>query len=188
MPSYETQLRVGRDTLTVVVTVDTRLKTTARWMLRGKALTLRVPPKMTQTQIDTILADITPRIARQRRRARRQNDTNLNERAQFLNNTYFNNELSWNTIRWVSNMERRLGSFTTGGTTDGDIRISERVREWPPYVLDYILCHEMTHRLHPNHSAEFWAYLAHFPHTERALGFLEGIAYAEGGDPEALID
>jgi predicted metal-dependent hydrolase len=85
-------------------------------------------------------------------------------------------------------MERRLGSFTTGGTTDGDIRISERIRNWPAYVVDYILAHEMCHRKYPNHSEEFWAYLSQYPYVERALGFLEGIAHTEGTDPDTMLE
>ncbi|MEP7286880.1 MAG: M48 family metallopeptidase [Chloroflexota bacterium] len=188
MPSYETQVRVGRETLTVIVAVDSRLRKTARWTLHDKTITLRVPASMTRVQTDQMIADITPRIAKQRKRATRQTAVDLMARAMAINHAYFNDELSWHSIRWVTNMDRRLGSFTTGGTTDGDIRISERIRQWPAYVVDYVLAHEICHRKYPNHSAEFWSYLSHYPHVERALGFLDGIAHAEGIDPETLMD
>jgi predicted metal-dependent hydrolase len=188
MQSYQTEVKAGREKLLINVQVDTRLRRTARWVLREKTITLRVPANMSQKQVDQIIEDIVPRIARQRRRARRQTDINLMERATAINKEYFNNELTWHSIRWVNNMERRLGSFTTGGTTDGDIRISERIRKWPAYVIDYILAHEMCHRKYPNHSEEFWMYLSQYPQTERALGFLDGISYAEGTDPDTLMD
>src|SRR5258706_14282304 len=124
MPLYETKVKAGRELLAVKVEVDPRLRTTARWMLRDDTISLRVPRHMNQTQIDEIIAEITPRIARQRKRARRQTDVNLMERAIALNAAYFGGELSWHSIRWVNNMDQRLGSFTTGGSTDGDIRIS----------------------------------------------------------------
>ena len=84
-------------------------------------------------------------------------------------------------------MTRRLGSCTSGGSTDGDIRISERIRGWPGYVVDYIIAHELAHRRFPNHSDDFWAYLARYPHAERARGFIEGIAFAEQVEPDSLL-
>jgi predicted metal-dependent hydrolase len=188
MPLYETQVKAGRETLLVKVEADARLRKTARWMLRGDTISLRVPIHMKQAEIEKLIADIAPRIARQRKRARRQTDVNLMERAAALNEQYFGGELNWHSIRWVNNMEHRLGSCTTGGSTDGDIRISERIRKWPEYVVDYILAHEISHRKYPNHSQSFWDYLARYPHTQKALGFLEGIAFAEGRDPETMMD
>jgi len=128
MAHFQTQIKAGRETLKLAVEVDKRLRTTARWVLHGDTITLRVPTTMTRDQINQIIEDIAPRIARQRKRAVKQSDTGLTDRAQVLNTQYFNNELTWHSIRWVKNMDRRLGSCTTGGTTDGDIRISERNR------------------------------------------------------------
>jgi len=185
---YQQQINIGAMALTVSVEPDNRLRASARWSLHGETVRLRVPRSMTRPQIDKLIADILPRIERQRKRARKQSDVNLMARAADLNRQYFNGELAWHSIRWVSNMRHRLGSCTTGGATDGDIRISERIRNWPQYVVDYILAHEMCHRKHPNHSPDFWDYLAHYPYTDRARGFIEGIAYAEGADPDALLE
>jgi hypothetical protein len=78
-------------------------------------------------------------------------------------------------------MSQRLGSCTNGGPTDGHIRISDRIREWPDWVIDYVVAHELAHRLFPNHSAEFWATLVRaYPLTERARGFIEGVAFSHG--------
>ncbi|MCD4685695.1 MAG: M48 family metallopeptidase, partial [Anaerolineae bacterium] len=137
--------------------------------------------------LEMLLDDVVTRVLKQRKRARKQNDDDLAARADAINQRYFDGDLRWHTIRWVSNMQHRLGSCTEGGSTDGDIRISDRIRNWPRYVVDYIIAHELAHRKYPNHSAAFWAYLAQYPHTERARGFIEGVAYAEGSDPEALI-
>jgi predicted metal-dependent hydrolase len=106
-------------------------------------------------------------------------DDYLAERANRLNERYFGGQLSWNSIRWVSNMRRRLGSCTNGGPTDGDIRISDRIRGWPEWVIDYVVAHEIVHRTHPNHSRAFWEMLSAYPRTERARGFIEGVSFAE---------
>ncbi len=188
MPAYQTELKAGSEKLIINVEPDPRLRSSARWTLRQNVITLRVPRQMTRAQIEQLIQDIAPRIARQRQRAHRQADVNLTERANQINREYFDGELHWHTIRWVKNMNRRLGSCTTGGTTDGDIRISERIRGWPDYVVNYILAHEICHRKYPNHSEEFWQYLDRYPYVEKALGFIEGIAHAQGSDPDELLD
>src|SRR5260221_1488199 len=141
MTRHQTTLTIGQEPLGVVVTVDARLSKTSRWVLKDDTLHLRVPPHLTQKAITQLLTDLVPRMTSQRKRATRQSDTWLMNRARELNNQYFDGELAWHSIRWVANMKRRLGSCTTGGATDGDIRISERIRRWPVYVVDYILAH-----------------------------------------------
>jgi predicted metal-dependent hydrolase len=188
MPVYQTQVKAGKEILSLTVEADARLRRSARWVLRGQNIVVRVPVRMKQKEIEALVAQITPRIVRQRKRATRQSDINLMERADLLNRTYFDSELSWHSIRWVDNMQHRLGSFTTGGTTDGDIRLSVQIRNWPDYVVNYILAHEICHRKFPNHSPEFWEYLARYPFTDKALGFIEGIAHAGGIDPNTLMD
>ena len=181
------QVPDGSQTLTVQVTRDQRLRSTVRWTLAGDTIQVRVPPQLPADRLESMLDEIVTRVLKQRTRARRLNDDDLEQRARQINRRYFDGELSWHTIRWVSNMAHRLGSCTSGGATDGDIRLSDRIRHWPAYVLDYVLAHELAHRKYPNHSADFWAYLARYPHTERARGFIEGIAYAQGDDPDSLI-
>jgi len=74
-----------------------------------------------------------------------------------------------------------LGSCSNGGTTDGHIRISEKIKRWPQWVVDYVIAHEMVHRLHPDHSVDFWHTLKEgYPLTERARGFIRGVGFAEG--------
>ena len=177
----------GPYTLAVELQHDRRLRKSARWTLSEQTLRVRVPAHTTDSQVEQLLDDIITRVLRQRASARRRGDAELERRAQAINREFFDGELRWHTIRWVGNMRQRLGSCTTGGTTDGDIRISERIKLWPDYVVDYVIAHELAHRKYPNHSPDFWAYLARFPHMERARGFIDGIAFAQGDDPDALI-
>jgi predicted metal-dependent hydrolase len=53
--------------------------------------------------------------------------------------------------------------------------------EMPSWVLDYVLLHELAHLLVPGHGAKFWALLEPYGRTERARGYLEGVAAAEEG-------
>lgn len=181
------QVKDGPHTLTVEITRDRRLQKSVRWTVSADTVQVRAPVHLETSQLDRMVDDIIARVLKTRASARRRNDNDLETRARRLNRTCFDNELSWHTIRWVNNMQRRLGSCTTGGTTDGDIRISDRIKQWPDYVIDYVVAHELAHRKHPNHSPAFWEYLARYPYHERARGFIDGIAFAQGEDPDSLL-
>ena len=184
---FQRHVSDGDVILTVDATQDKRLRKSVRWTLKQETIQVRFPARIDAVELDQLLDDIIQRVIKQRKRAHKQNDDDLDRRAHTINGRYFKGELRWHTIRWVGNMSRRLGSCTEGGTTDGDIRISDRIKQWPDYVVDYIIAHELAHRKYPNHSRAFWDYLARFPYTDRARGFIDGIAYAEGDDPDTLI-
>ncbi len=168
--------------ITVHVCHDRRLKKSARWQRRPDgSILLRVPYRTPSHQIDRMLRDIERQLNEQQRQVARRTDADLQVRAEHINQKHFAGEIRWTAIRWVENMRHRLGSCTHGGPTDGHIRISERIRNWPPWVIDYVIAHELAHRVHPNHSPEFWAYLsAAYPLTERARGFVQGVGFAQG--------
>ena len=79
------------------------------------------------------------------------------------------------SIRWVGNQEQRWGSCTP---TDGTIRLSDRLVGFPPWVIDYVIVHELAHLVEPSHGAAFWALVNRYPRTERARGYLQ--AKSEG--------
>jgi predicted metal-dependent hydrolase len=167
--------------VTVFVRRDKRLKKSARWVReRDGSLVLRVPERISRKHLTRLLEDVAGKLARQQQRSARRTDADLQARAEHINRTYFRGEIEWQAIRWVSNMQKRLASCTNGGPTDGHIRVSDRIREWPEWVVDYIIAHELAHRIYPNHSREFWDYLAAaYPLTERARGFIQGVGFAQ---------
>ena len=48
----------------------------------------------------------------------------------------------------------------------------------PPWVVDYVLVHELAHLIVPGHGADFWKLVGNYPKAERARGYLEGVAAA----------
>ena len=168
--------------ITVFVRRDKRLKKSSRWQWQADgSILLRVPYRFPKRQIPDLLKQITQRLDKRAQQARRRSDSDLQARAKHINKKYFGGQIEWKAIRWVANMNHRLGSCTNGGSTDGHIRISDKIKNWPQWVIDYVIAHELVHRLHSDHSKDFWATLTEgYPKTERARGFIEGIGFAEG--------
>jgi predicted metal-dependent hydrolase len=108
---------------------------------------------------------------------RRPSDKQLRERAADLSLRYLGGLAKPVSIAWVTNQSSRWGSCTPA---EGTIRISARVKGMPPWVLDYVILHELTHLLEPGHGRAFWLLLESYPRTERARGYLEGVAAMVG--------
>lgn len=169
---------------------DRRLTKTWRWeRLPDGSVMLRVPRRLAKSNIGKLLEQITSQIDKANTFHAKRDDKSLHKRAAQVNKKYFKGKIQWNAIRWVSNMQSRLGSCTRGGSTDGQIRISEKIKPWPDWVVDYVIAHELMHRKHPNHSAAFWNELkAAYPLTERARGFIHGVSFASGQLAQEDID
>lgn len=84
------------------------------------------------------------------------------------------------SIRWVDNQEWRWGSCTP---EDRTIRISTRLASYPPWVVDYVVVHELAHLVIGGHGRDFWELVNRYPKAERARGFL--IAKGLDGEDEA---
>lgn len=93
------------------------------------------------------------------------------------------------SVRWSTTQRKRWGSCSIEART---IRVSSRLGDWPSWVLDYVLVHELAHLVEPNHSAAFHALVARYPLAERATGFLIAKSFGEDADddtgPEHLDD
>lgn len=79
------------------------------------------------------------------------------------------------SVNWVDNQRRRWGSCTIA---TGTIRLSRQLQQLPDWVVDYVLLHELTHLVEPDHTDRFWQLVAAFPRTQEAKGYLTGWADA----------
>ncbi|PSK97389.1 hypothetical protein CLV63_108107 [Murinocardiopsis flavida] len=120
---------------------------------------------------------------RAREERRRPSDDALRMRALELAERYLDAAVRPDSVRWVDNQHTRWGSCTP---EDGSIRLSRRLSGMPSWVVDYVLLHELTHLIEPNHGPAFWDLVTRFPKAERARGYLEGVSaaprLAAGGD------
>jgi predicted metal-dependent hydrolase len=115
-------------------------------------------------------------VATIRRKEASLSDEELTERAVELSRHWLDGRAEPASVRWVSNQAKRWGSCSSHDRT---IRLSDRLQGMPPWVVDYVLLHELAHLIEANHGPQFHALLADFPHTERAQGFLEGVSWQQ---------
>lgn len=154
-----------------------RRRTVSAYREGGRTVVL-IPARFSKAEERRWVTEMVARLdARELRRERgpRRSDTALLARARKLSVTYLDSRAEPVSVRWVGNMTTRWGSCTPA---DGTIRLSSRLREMPTWVLDYVVVHELVHLLVPGHGTQFWDLVNRYPRTERARGYLEGVAAA----------
>jgi predicted metal-dependent hydrolase len=124
--------------------------------------------------IDTMLQRLAATESR-----RRPSDEKLLARARGLSRRYLDGRAEPSTVRWSTDQMTRWGSCTPA---DASIRVSDRLKGVPLWVLDYVLVHELAHLLVVDHGPAFWALVERYPRAERARGFLDGVTHASGAE------
>jgi predicted metal-dependent hydrolase len=135
---------------------------------------------MTRAEEQHWVAEMLARLQRSETRRRspaRSSDAALLARCRLLASRHLRGRAEPTSVRWVPPMRTRWASCTPA---DGTIRVSDRLRDVPSWVLDYVLVHELAHLLVPGHGPDFWAIVRSYPKTERAIGYLEGLSAAAG--------
>lgn len=151
-----------------IIASPRRRKSVQARLVEGR-IQVRVPAAMNPAEREEAVARVVASLRRKLRSG--DTDAQLRERASRLNTQYLEGRARADSVRWVSNQNHRWGSCTV---STGDIRISDRLRDVPPYVLDAVLIHELVHTFIPGgHSAEFYRWADRAPRAERARGFLE---------------
>lgn len=140
----------------------------------GSTTVVCIPARFSRAEEEAWVERMLARLAAQDQR-RRPGDADLARRAAELSARYLDGRAVPASVRWAGNQRLRWGSTTPA---DGTVRISTRVRGMPGWVLDYVLLHELAHLVEPGHGPAFWALLEGYPRTERARGYLEGVAAA----------
>ena len=154
----------------------------------GDTIIVLLPARTTKADearlVSEMVERITAREARLAVRGPKASDAALAARAAELSRAHLEGRAEPLTVRWVTNMEHRWGSCTPA---ERSIRLSNRLQAMPQWVIDYVLVHELAHLLEGGHGPRFWAWVDRYPKTERARGFLEGVALARQlpGEPSS---
>ena len=168
----------------IVVRRSTKRRKTISAFHEGDTLVVAIPASLTKAQEREWVTKMAQKMAT-REIKKRPSDETLLQRALELSKTYFHNKAIPNSVRWVSNQESRWGSCSV---QDKAIRISDRAKGMPEYVLDYLLLHELAHLLHAGHGPQFWALLKDYKYLEKAKGFLEGAHHAAKNNLPPMAD
>jgi len=157
-----------------------RRKSTVTAYRDGDTLIVLIPAGMSRAEEKHWVAEMERKLRRKEsRRASpaRESDAALMARCAQLSARYLDQSALPRSVRWVPPMRTRWASCTP---TDATIRVSERLRNVPSWVLDYVLVHELAHLRVAGHDARFWSLVRSYPKTERAIGYLEGLSAAAG--------
>jgi predicted metal-dependent hydrolase len=164
----------------LVVIRSRRRKKTISGEIKDGQLVIRAPANLSQAELQPHIDSLRKKLSRKAKRHRApRSDDDLERMAGELNREYFEGRLRWRSIRFVGNQRKRFGSCTPA---TGDIRLSDRLRPMPLWVLRYVLVHELAHLVEANHGPAFWALVNRYPLTERARGYLMAAGLEELSD------
>ena len=154
-----------------------------------------VPSRLRSAERDAVVDELVQRLLR-RAPMHHSDDRALEERSKQLADRYLDGVRA-TSIRWVGNQRKRWGSCNPG---TGHIRISDRLRPVPSWVLDAVLVHELAHLVEASHSRRFRALTNRYPRMAEADTFLHGFTIGlesgsrapawtqEGSDDESCED
>jgi predicted metal-dependent hydrolase len=145
-----------------------RRKKTITAEIVGDALIIVVPERMSRAEEQEWVTRMAQRMSERRRRDRLNAEGELERKAAELADRFLDG-IRPKDIGWVTNQRSRWGSCSPD---DGVIRISVGVADYPPWVRDYVIVHELAHLVVADHSDSFWDLVNRYPMTERARGFL----------------
>lgn len=149
-----------------VIRSERRVKTVSARIIDG-VIRVRIPAWMSKADEEKFVNDVVQKIEQERR----SHAVDLEARARRLADEY---ELPYpDSIKWSKTQQQRWGSCSVHS---GNIRISNRLVDVPPWVLDHVIIHELVHLVVPDHSPAFHELLNRHPLSERALGYLMAVS------------
>jgi predicted metal-dependent hydrolase len=168
----------------IIVIRSTRRKKNISAYRQGGRIVVSIPARMSKADERAMVPEMVAKIRAQEAAATMSEERLFSRVDELLTELAPEISLRPSSINWRG-MRERWGSCTS---TDRTIRISDRLKGAPDYVLDYVLFHEAIHLQFFDHGAEFKALLSRFPLEAQAEAYLSGYEAAENAltAPEAL--
>lgn len=157
---------------------ERRRRTVAAYR-EGERIVVLIPSQFSRAEESAWVDKMLARLEAKDRRSVKSDDALMTRAAQLAARYFPDYGLAAlpRGVRWVTNQRGRWGSCSPDDRT---IRLSDRLRDMPTWVSDYVLVHELAHLIEANHSIMFWDLVGRYPRTERARGFLEGFSMVAG--------
>ena len=149
-----------------VIRSERRVKTVSARIVEG-VIRVRIPAWMSEADEHKFVKDVVERIEQERR----SHAIDLDARAAMLAERF--GLPTPESIRWSKTQRQRWGSCSVHS---GHIRISDRLVDVPPWVLDHVIVHELAHLEVADHSPAFAALVNANPLAERATGYLMAVS------------
>lgn len=146
-----------------------RRRKTVEAVKDGNRVVVRLPATLTRAETRRWVREMVERIEESERVRRLNEKRQLWRRATELHERYFGGRPALRSIHYVANHRDRYGSCTPDDRT---IRLSHCLAEFPDWVRDYVIVHELAHLRVPDHSPWFWKLVSRYPLAERARGYL----------------
>lgn len=155
--------------LKVEVVRSPRRSKTIEATKEGNKVVVRLPATMTKAETRKWVREMVKRIEQTEHVNRLNEKRELERRARELHERYFHGRPALKSIKYVANQRDRYGSCTP---VDSTIRLSHVLADFPDWVRDYVIVHELAHLRAPDHSSYFWSLVRRYPQAERARGYL----------------
>ena len=183
-PTLEDETLPGISEGEIIVIRSKRRKKNISAYRQGGRIVVSIPARMSKADERAMVPEMVAKIRAQEAAATMSEESLAKRIGELLSE--FAPEITSRpaSVNWRA-MRERWGSCTG---IDRSIRISDRLKGAPDYVLDYVLFHEAIHLDIFDHGADFNAMLARFPQEELAEAYLAGYEAAENAlaAPEAL--
>lgn len=154
-----------------------RRRRTVSARVEGERIVVLMPSGLSDRQERRHVEDLVAGLRRRRHREELDGD-DLRPRAALLASAYLPEhpdvEVRCRSVRWVGNQQTRWGSCTP---SSGTIRITDRLRGAPVWVVDAVLLHELAHLVERGHGPAFRALVDRYPRYAEAQAFLAGVAW-----------
>jgi len=160
-----------QSSLPVEIVRSRRRRKTVQATIVDGVIRVQAPASMSKRELDEHVSYLVARLERRYR----SESVDLEARALRLSKRFALPKAT--SVVWAD-QRSQWGSCTT---STGEIRISNRLAAYPPWILDYVLVHELAHLVEANHSPAFHALVAKYPLAERARGFLMAISFGDTG-------
>jgi predicted metal-dependent hydrolase len=168
----------------IIVIRSTRRKKNISAYRQGGRIVVSIPARMSKADERAMVPEMVAKIRAQEAAATMSEESLTIRVGELLQDLAPEITVRPSSVNWRP-MRERWGSCTGA---DRSIRISDRLKGAPEYVLDYVLFHEAIHLQFFDHGPEFKELLARFPQEQRAEAYLNGYEAAETAltAPEAL--
>lgn len=166
----------------VVIRRSARRRRSLQARREDGVIVVTVPAALSAAECERLVPGLVERLRKREAGGRRRGDVDLERAAARLAE-----ELApdlpllarLSSVTWSTRQNHRWGSCTTA---TGDIRLSDRLRTMPAWVVDYVVFHELLHLAEANHTPRFHELMRRYPKHDLAKGFLHGVAHVLATD------